>query len=74
VVGPQFTLTSGSWLNQVEQFFVEITEKRIRRGAFRSVAALEHAIKEYFGRSRPQSSAVRLDSGRRRALHTSMHC
>src|SRR5262245_43750335 len=42
-----FTPTSGSWLNQVERFFAEITEKRIRRGAFRSVAALEAAIMEY---------------------------
>jgi transposase len=42
-----FTPTSGSWLNQVERFFAEITEKRIRRGAFRSVTALEQAIKEY---------------------------
>jgi transposase len=42
-----FTPTSGSWLNQVERFFAAITEKRIRRGAFRSVAALEQAIKEY---------------------------
>jgi transposase len=42
-----FTPTSGSWLNQVERFFAEITEKRIRRGVFRSVAALEQAILEY---------------------------
>jgi len=42
-----FTPTSSSWLNMVERFFAEITEKRIRRGAFRSVAALEQAIKEY---------------------------
>ena len=42
-----FTPTSSSWLNQVERFFGEITEKRIRRGAFRSVAALEAAIREY---------------------------
>jgi transposase len=42
-----FTPTSGSWLNQVERFFAEITEKRIRRGAFRNVAALEKAILEY---------------------------
>jgi transposase len=42
-----FTPTSGSWLNQVERFFAEITEKRIRRGAFRSVPALERAINEY---------------------------
>lgn len=42
-----FTPTSASWLNQVERFFAEITEKRIRRGAFRSVAALEKAIMDY---------------------------
>ena len=42
-----FTPTSGSWLNQVERFFAVITEQRIRRGVFRSVAALEKAIMEY---------------------------
>ena len=42
-----FTPTSSSWLNQVERFFARITEKRIRRGAFRSVAALEAAIRDY---------------------------
>jgi transposase len=42
-----FTPTSSSWLNQVERFFGAITEKRIRRGAFRSVAAPERAILEY---------------------------
>ena len=42
-----FTPTSSSWLNQVERFFGEITEKRIRRGVFRSVQALESAIREY---------------------------
>jgi transposase len=42
-----FTPTSGSWLNQVERFFAAITEQRIRRGVFRSVAALEAAIMEY---------------------------
>src|SRR5262245_42263132 len=35
-----FTPTSSSWLNMVERFFAEITEKRIRRGAFKSVAEL----------------------------------
>lgn len=45
-----FTPTSGSWLNQVERFFAEITEKRIRRGAFRSVKELEQAITAYLDR------------------------
>ena len=42
-----FTPTSASWLNQVERFFAEITRKRIRRGAFRSLIELERAIEEY---------------------------
>lgn len=42
-----FTPTSASWLNQVERFFAEITRKRIRRGAFKSLVQLERAIEEY---------------------------
>jgi transposase len=42
-----FTPTSASWLNQVERFFAEITNKRIRRSAFRSVHALKKAIIDY---------------------------
>ena len=42
-----FIPTSSSWLNQIERFFAEITEKRIRRGAFKSVPALERAIADY---------------------------
>jgi transposase len=42
-----FTPTSGSWINQVERWFAEITEKRIRRGSFLSVPKLEKAIHEY---------------------------
>lgn len=42
-----FTPTSASWLNQVERFFAEITNKRIRRGAFCSVRQLKQAIQEY---------------------------
>src|SRR3712207_3109563 len=42
-----FTPTSASWLNQVERFFGLITQERIRRGAFTSVADLEAAIMDY---------------------------
>jgi transposase len=42
-----FTPTSSSWLNMVERFFRDITDKRIRRGVFRSVPDLEAAIKDY---------------------------
>ena len=34
------TPTSSSWLNQVERFFALLTERKIRRGIYRSVAAL----------------------------------
>ena len=42
-----FTPTSASWLNMVERFFRDITDKRIRRGVFTSVAELVAAIDEY---------------------------
>ena len=42
-----FTPTSASWLNLVERFFAEITQNRIRRGVFKSVAELEAAIVAY---------------------------
>jgi len=42
-----FTPTSASWLNLVERWFREITDKRIRRGTFKSVGALVAAIMEY---------------------------
>lgn len=42
-----FTPTSASWLNAVESFFSTITRRRIRRGVFKSVADLEHAIAGY---------------------------
>jgi len=42
-----FTPTSSSWLNLVERWFRELTEKRVRRGSFGSVPELIHAIEEY---------------------------
>jgi transposase len=39
-----FTPTSSSWLNQVERFFVLITNRMIRRGTFHSATELEQAI------------------------------
>ena len=42
-----FTPTYGSWINLVERWFAELTNKRIRRGVFRSVKELENAIREY---------------------------
>jgi len=48
---PRFKLhfipTSASWLNLVERWFRDLTDKRIRRGVFRNVPALIDAIMEY---------------------------
>ena len=43
----QFTPTSASWLNMVERFFRDISEHRIERDSFISVAELELAIDLY---------------------------
>jgi len=40
-----FTPTSGSWLNLVERWFGELTEKKIKRGAHTSVQGLERDIR-----------------------------
>ncbi len=42
-----FTPTSSSWLNQVERWFRELTDKALRRGAFGSVPDLIAAIQDY---------------------------
>ena len=42
-----FTPTSASWLNLIERWFALLSEKQIKRGAHRSVRALETAIREY---------------------------
>jgi len=41
-----FTPTSASWINQVEGFFAELTQKQIRRGAHRSTHQCEQAIRD----------------------------
>jgi transposase len=42
-----FTPTSASWINQVERFFADLTERQIRRGVHRSTRELETAIVGY---------------------------
>jgi len=42
-----FIPTSSSWLNVIERWFAELTNKRIRRGVFRSVKELVKAIEDY---------------------------
>ena len=39
-----FTPTRASWLNRVERFFRELSEKRLKRGVFSSVEELEESV------------------------------
>jgi len=42
-----FIPTSSSWLNMVERWFREMTDKRLRRGTFANVTSLVKTIKDY---------------------------
>ena len=42
-----YTPTGSSWLNLVDRWFDELSQKRIRRGSFASVRDLKRAIHEY---------------------------
>jgi len=42
-----FTPTSSSWLNLVERWFKELTDRRLKRGTFTSVADLTQAIQTW---------------------------
>ena len=41
------TPTSSSWLNQVERFFAKLTDKKLRRGVYRSVTQLNADIETF---------------------------
>jgi transposase len=45
-----FTPTSASWLNMVERFFRDLTQKQLRRGVFHDVAGLVTAISNYIAK------------------------
>ena len=49
-----FTPTGASWLNLVERWFRELTDKRIRRGVFHSVTELKQAIREFLNTNNRQ--------------------
>jgi len=42
-----FTPTSASWLNMVERFFRDLTERSLRRGVFRNLQELTTAIQDH---------------------------
>jgi transposase len=45
-----FTPTSSSWLNLVERFFAELTNRRLKRGVFTSVPVLIEAIESWIAK------------------------
>jgi hypothetical protein len=57
---PQFVLrfipTSSSWLNLVERWFVELNQKAVRGGAFKSVAELHQVIQDFMSAWNAQRS------------------
>jgi hypothetical protein len=57
-----FVPTSCSWLNLVERFFRELSQRRLRRGVFKSIEELVHAILAYLDHHnddpRPSSGAL----------------
>ena len=61
-----FTPTYGSWLNLVERWFAELTNKQLRRGVHRSVAQLKAAIREFIAAHHAKADALCLDQERRR--------
>jgi transposase len=83
---PRFTLhftpTSSSWLNLVERWFRDLTEKRVRRGSFESAPELIAAIKEYMTASNADpkpfvwhnSAQAILDKiARRKSIYETLH-
>lgn len=53
-----FIPTSSSWLNLIERWFRELTQKRIRRGIFRSVPDLIQAIMDYIEEHNEQPQSL----------------
>ena len=54
-----FTPTSSSWLNLVERWFRDLTQRRLKRGTFGSVRQLQEAIFEYVEHHNDQTGGYR---------------
>ena len=50
-----FTPTSCSWLNAVEGFFAKLTRRRLKRGVFPSLVALQEAIRRFIDHHNQES-------------------
>src|SRR4029434_4072415 len=65
------TPTSASWLNQVERFFALLTDKKIRRGIYRSVAVLKADIASFIARHNANPTPFRQRETREPLAHFS---
>lgn len=52
-----FTPTASSWLNMVERWFRELTDKRIRRGTFENVKTLIAVIDDFIAKHNQKAKA-----------------
>ncbi len=75
---PRFTLhfipTSSPWMNLIERWFRDLTNKRIRRDAFPSVKALERAIYEYIEVNNDEPKPFVWTASARRIIRKYNHC
>lgn len=69
-----FTPTASSWLNLVERWFRELTEKRVRRGSFNSVPELIAAINEYLAASNADPKPFVWHASAQAILNKLAHC
>ena len=67
-----FTPTSSSWLNLVERWFRELTDKALRRGVFHSVPDLDRLHPGIHRRPQRRPQTVRVD--RHRRVHPRQSC
>ena len=69
-----FTPTGCSWLNLIERWFRELTQKRIRRGTFKSVKELIGAIDEYIAENNKNSKPFVWTASTKKILDKIHHC
>ncbi|HXZ79259.1 MAG TPA: IS630 family transposase, partial [Terriglobales bacterium] len=69
-----FIPTSSSWLNLVERWFRELTEKRLRRGSFYSVQDLVDAIEDYLEPNNRQPKPFLWTASIEKILEKISHC
>jgi transposase len=68
------TPTASSWLNLIERWFRELSQKRLRRGTFHSVRELVDAIERYVGENNRQPRPFVWTASVEKILTKVRHC